>query len=363
MKIKTLQFFSYQLPLNHTLHIGQNKLDQREGIIVELTTNDGNTGYGEIAPLPGLHNENLNDVSKQLHKLYPLLLDIEISNDNRLFLTLDTILDRKKWLQTVRFGIEMAIINCILGFEIFDPKLIPRQPLANTVPVNALLNGDNDQIINKASECFKRGYNTLKIKVGRQSAEKDIQLIRDINDRLKGKAKIRLDANRQWELQTTIDVLQSLKDCNIDYVEEPLKNPRFLPMVYKKTGISLALDESLSELSIEEIKNERGIKALVIKPAVLGSLEKTIQYLHFCHQEQITAVLSDTYYSGIGLSFLIHLAAKSGFITPMGFDTYQSLADDIFIDRLNLVQGSYILKDVLQKSRNIDFGKIKILST
>ncbi len=70
----TLEIHRYALPLRDTLQIGAKRLQQREGLILILRDCDGAQGIGEIAPLPGLHQEDLDAVHSMLEQQKPILL-------------------------------------------------------------------------------------------------------------------------------------------------------------------------------------------------------------------------------------------------------------------------------------------------
>ena len=128
--------------------------------------------------------------------------------------------------------------------------------------------------------------------------------------------------------------------------------------MFKKTNFPIALDESLVEITPEKFKYEDWINALIIKPAVLGSVQKTIQYIALAKKYGIKSVISDTFHSGIGLSFLIRLASTLTEPTPMGFDTYSWLKEDILINRLPVKDGYFDLNTVLNYSRNVNISKL-----
>ncbi len=362
MKIDKINLYTYELPLTKTLNINNQLIELRQGAIICLSDKDGNKGFGEIAPLPGLHPEKYNDVLDQLNKICRELIDTNVIDTKKFFDSIGQIPGYKYWYPSVRFGIESALINLAKILEADFPNIVRDDPFRNNISVNALVAGDRDIVLDTVSQKLSENFKCIKLKVGRDTIEKDVDIVQVVAKLIKNKATFRLDANRAWDLPTAINFLTVVKNCTIEFIEEPLQNPAQLPDLFKKTNIPFALDESLTDQSLDITKSQSWIKALVIKPSVIGSVSRTFQLIKFARKTGLSAVISDTFQSGIGLSFLAWIASFVEKDTPMGFDTYQSLADDILIDRLNVVQGNYFLKDVLQKSMNIDFSKLKILS-
>ncbi len=66
MKIIDLQWHIYRLPFLHKFNTAHGEMDTREGIIVQVTTNEGISGIGEIAPLPTFIGGSLADACSLL---------------------------------------------------------------------------------------------------------------------------------------------------------------------------------------------------------------------------------------------------------------------------------------------------------
>jgi len=128
--------------------------------------------------------------------------------------------------------------------------------------------------------------------------------------------------------------------------------------LYKETGLPIALDESLTEISPENFIHKHWINTLIIKPALIGSVKKTLEFINLAKTNGIKTVISDTFHTGIGLSFLIRLASIIAEPTPMGFDTYSWLDDDILLERLPIEDGSFDLKTVMDLGSKVDFSKL-----
>ena len=85
----------------------------------------------------------------------------------------------------------------------------------------------------------------------------------------------------------------------------------------------------------------------------------SLRYINRAKELGLKVVISDTFHSGIGLSFLIRLASIITEPTPMGFDTYSWLKDDILVDRLPVKNGCFDLKTVMNICSKIDLTKLE----
>ena len=108
----------------------------------------------------------------------------------------------------------------------------------------------------------------------------------------------------------------------------------------------MALDESLLEQPLENFRDWRGVRAVVIKPTIIGGLRAAERLATQATALGWSAVFSAVYESGIGIRALAHLAARCGAPgVAMGFDTYRCLADDVLQPRLTIRDGALDLAE------------------
>src|SRR5215469_16700188 len=74
MHINDIQWQLYSIPFLHAFQTAHGVLPTREGILVQVTTNEGLTGLGEIAPLPSFKGGSLKEASSYLSELAGRLL-------------------------------------------------------------------------------------------------------------------------------------------------------------------------------------------------------------------------------------------------------------------------------------------------
>jgi O-succinylbenzoate synthase len=167
---------------------------------------------------------------------------------------------------------------------------------------------------------------------------------------------------------------------DIEYIEEPLREPRQLAEFARSTGAPLALDETLveAERAAEEIGSAparpadedpvilpapwkapdgegshstlpptrrkppaldlSGFQAVVMKPTLIGGIGRCMSILHQAKDSGVVPVISSSFESGVGTQMLAALAAAAA-DTACGLDPYRWLAEDLLADPLRLVRG------------------------
>ncbi len=361
MKIRQLNIFIYQLPLLKSLLVKGQQLTVRDGAIIQITADNMQISYGEAAPLPGLHSESIEDVLKQLAIIQSKLTGAQIPNISGISGYLNTVMSKKAWLPSVRFGIESALLNLYLyKEEDQNNKFIPKKH--DYVLINILADGTQLDILKAVKRGLEEGYQAIKIKVGRRALEEEIEQVRSLCKMIKGKATLRLDANQAWDLQTGEYFIKAIEDCEIEYIEEPLRDYRELPILFHKTGVPIAIDENINSIPLSEFKEKDWINTVVLKPGVIGSVQDTLEFIRIANDSNLRCVISDTFHSGIGLSFLIRLSACTDQMVPMGFDTYQYLKDDVLKNRLKVTGGCFNLHNISILAENIDYSMLREFS-
>lgn len=356
MKIKDCHINTYLLPLVQPLQIGNTPVTSRTGAIIQVITDSDLHGFGEAAPLPGLHQENLNDVRCQLNEIKPLLIGTQIHN---MFKVVDQLQMENKWFPCVQFAIESALMSIAEESNLQNQKSLLPEPVHDKIYINALATGNASTILKKVEKSLTENYRSIKVKVGRNLLEEEIKLVQTTRQKIGDRINLRLDANRAWDFQDAVTFARSVKNLSIEYVEEPLKDPGKLPDLFEKTGLPIALDESLIELSPDSFELQEWINTLILKPAVIGSVRTTLQYIDLADNLGLKAVISDTFHTGIGLSFLIRLASIVSEKTAHGFDTYGWLKNDILVEKLPIKDGCFDLKTVMNLSRKVNFSKLE----
>jgi O-succinylbenzoate synthase len=228
----------------------------RSGLLLQI-----GEGWGEIAPLPGFSRETLEEAEAEI------LAHLKTGAPPN--------------LPSVRFGLTCAL----------EPFSL--EPLS--VPLCAL-------------NTPRKGFTTLKLKLGPLSLEDAIELTR----RYVGAYKLRLDFNRAWTPSKVLDFTSHFSPSDFEYLEEPTDDLGALA-----TSFPIASDES-QNYSLP-------IKAAVVKPTIVGSIPKL----------DVPVVLSSAYESGLGL---LQIARRAPVDTlPLGLDTVQS--NDLLIPPLKAEEG------------------------
>lgn len=355
MKITGSDLYGYNLPLTNPLTLKGKTFDRREGLLLCLEGANGATGWGEAAPLPGFSRESLEDAIRELSELAASMAGREVDDDSiGADGTFACELDSMNLAPSVRFGFETAAWNLYAATHgVTLAGVISRRPRA-VVPVNGLLTGSPAEVLKEARRMRSAGYEAVKLKVGGRSIQEGIDLVRAVRESLGESVSLRLDANRAWSFEEGVRFARGVWGLGIEYIEEPLTDPAGLGEFARTCNIPVALDESLVGMVPEALEKHHYAGAVVLKPALLGGVSRTLRLAARALEFGMRPVISSAYETGVGTAALVALAAGIGKEEiPAGLDTYRRLTEDVVEPRLPLPAPRLDVSETVASGRGV----------
>jgi O-succinylbenzoate synthase len=226
-------------------------------------------------------------------------------------------------------------------------------------PVNGLAVGSGTVLEMECEELRNGGFKAVKLKVGRLTILQDIERVRLARKILGDEIALRLDANRAWEWEDALKFAEAVQDFNIEYCEEPLLDSNKLEKLHLQSGMPLALDETLwsaptpkSDTPAKHVSLS-GIRALILKPSILGGWNNTKMWIEHAHKNGIHCVLSSCFESGLGLNWIAFMANELlSEKFPAGLDTSKWFEQDLIEPRFLIQNGNYVFPDSWPKSED-----------
>ncbi|MGO3438834.1 o-succinylbenzoate synthase [Serratia liquefaciens] len=286
--------YRYSLPMEAGVVLRNQRLKTRDGLLIHLQQG-GQEGWGEIAPLPEFSQETLAQAEQAALRWVQDWQGGTLPSDSP--------------LPSVAFG-----TSCALA------ELEQRLPLQADYRKAPLCTGDPDELF--AVLTALPGEKVAKVKVGLYEAVRDGMIVNVLLEALPD-LRLRLDANRSWTRAKADGfakyVAPALRE-RIAFLEEPCKTRDESRDFALTTGIAIAWDESVREADFV-VQAEPGVAAIVIKPTLTGSLVRCRTLVEQAHAAGLTAVISSSIESSLGLTQLARIAHWLTPNTVPGLDT------------------------------------------
>ncbi|MBT3294251.1 MAG: o-succinylbenzoate synthase [Verrucomicrobia bacterium] len=333
---------AFRLPLQTPLVVGGQTLSERSGLFITLEDGHGARGVGEVAPLPGFHRATTADCLALLRTHRALLDDLPLPPSSPPLAlhspqgeggTSDLLP-----LPPLHFGLCMALLNLQAARQGVTPAhLLDPAPL-DLLPLNGLVMGPPGGWAAEVARCVDEGFHLVKIKVGRTDPTTEAEALLALPVALRDQVDFILDGNRAWTLDQAEMFLSMLAPLSLRYGEELLTDPVELPELQTRSGVSMALDETLSEPERHADLIRTWPSHLVLKlDRIPGSLATGLALAATARQRGQAAIISSAFNTVVGWSFLVQLGAAlhaphAGLDTQRCFAPELSCAPDCFRD-------------------------------
>ena len=120
---------------------------------------------------------------------------------------------------------------------IFESERGKSETALKKIPVNALVTGSGDDLRKQCEQIKIDGFRTVKIKVGQFKVQEDLKRLEIAKKIFENQIALRVDANRGWEFKQATEFAMGIKDFNVEYCEEPLRNIKQLKKLHEHTGM------------------------------------------------------------------------------------------------------------------------------
>ncbi len=322
MNVKSFTVEPYSRRLKMPLVTSYGSITARDGFYITLTTDDGISGYSEVAPLPSYLPVSMEEVYSGLKGLEPKLDGLQVSADKDTIHTLvEELVEDNPYVAS---GLEFALCDAASKESKLALSKWLNKDAKSSVPVNYLIQRPVADWEALSAEIKLKGYRAVKIKVGAEDISKDVDCVMQARDYLGPDIALRLDANRGWDFKTACECLLQIKHVNIEYIEEPiLGSGKELRALREETGTAVALDESLDTYGdVIAAAKEGYCDVIIVKPLLLSGAINTILAFEAITSCGKRAVMTSMLETETGIASLLHLAAAlPGDLPPAGLDT------------------------------------------
>lgn len=334
--------------LRQPFHTSGWSMESREVLLLHLISDDGkHAGWGECAPLPVFGTESLDPAVDLLSAAAELFASCSLPYSACLGV-LDDALPELQRSPATRFALDSALLDLearSLGASLSD-LLGGKQ--RSSIPLNAVTGGGSAEDAAKAAVLAEQqGFRCLKMKVGAEDLDHDLTRVRAVRAAVAPTMALRLDANGTWDFGEAEEALHALRPYKIEYVEQPVPATD-VDELAALTGLNIlpiAADEAVHDIeSIRALLARHAANIIVIKPMVLGGLQRAREGALLAYEQGVDVVFTSLIDSSLARHAVAQLCASlPGQLRPQGLATGMLYAEDCGRDRIE--QGAFVLPD------------------
>ncbi len=326
MIVKKLNIYKYRIPLKGEFRISFSATSLVEGIIIELETEEGITGYGESSPASRILGTN-NEISlAAIQTLAPMLIGKNLEPED-VRQILNTALN---YNQDAKAGLETAFLDAWCKQK--------KQPLYKclggsrkefitdmTIGIKSF-----EETIKDAREYVEEGFEYLKIKVG-ENPDKDVEKIRLLREALGYNIHLKVDANQGWSPKQALKAARKLEKYEIELIEQPM--PYWLleehAWLRTQTEIPIALDESVhTARDAFKALSMKAADIINIKLMKAGGILESLRIANITEASSNKNMIGCMIETRIGITAAAHIVGVSRNIVHIDLDSDLSLKWD-----------------------------------
>lgn len=332
MIIQSVEAFRQSTPLKKPFKTALRTVYDAESIIVRIGCSDGSVGWGEAPSTMAITGDSLEGIESAIkNTMAPLLTGASLLSYEGI---LQTIHHSMIGNSSAKAAVDMAVYDlvaqrCGLPLYQFLGGYKDRIETDFTVSLNT-----PEEMGEDAVRYVRDGFNVLKIKVGKDSIQKDLERIAEIRRCVGSEIKIRVDANQGWQVKDAIRAIRRIEDrgLNVELVEQPVKAADIegLKMVTDAVETTIMADESVfSPVQAFELLEKRAVDMLNIKLMKSGGIYKAQIINHMAEEFGVECMVGSMIESRVAITAAAHLAASKKNITRFDFDAPLMMVRDI----------------------------------
>lgn len=329
--IKHIDFKEAAVPLKRPFKTALRTVTTAQTLIVKVTDSNGRIGYGEAAPTPVITGDTLPSIEEAVgHIIGRKIIGKRLADSEDIKSTIEESM--------VHNSSPKAALNIAVNDLLAQSYGVPLYQLlgghSDKITTDYTVSvGSIDDMINQAKDLIAKGFTTLKIKVGDDSEQADLDKIVAIRGAVGPEIKIRLDANQGWHPKQAVAVINRMQDLNlnIQLVEQPVKAVDFEGMAYvtHHTTTMIMADESIfSVADAARIIAMGGCDIINLKLMKVGGIDNALKINTLAEAARIPCMVGSMIESSVSVTAAAHLAAAKRNIKYVDLDASMMFTDN-----------------------------------
>lgn len=230
----------------NTRYVNTDKMSvDLETSIVRIDTDSGLTGWGETCTAPSYYLPTLASGARAaIGHVAPLLIGEDPRSPNRLMHAIGVAM---RGQNPAKSAIEMALRD--LHGKAHNMPLVDLWGgrVAEDLPVMCLVDeGPTDVMLAETAQYREMGYKLYQMKIGEGSADEEIERIIALMENRQPGEQFWFDPNREWSIDKAMEILPRVAHVS-PFIEQPCETYRECRTVAQRCGITLMLDEVMSD--------------------------------------------------------------------------------------------------------------------
>lgn len=322
MKITEIKLGILSVPLRVPFKTAVRSVDSVEDVILEIHTDTGAVGYGEAPPTGAVTGDTTGAIIGAVRDhIAKTLIGRDVDDFEDLCIALDKCILKNT---SAKAAADMALWDLygqLYNIPVYKLMGGARKSIITDITISV---NEPDEMVRDAQDAIERGYDCLKVKVGKEP-EKDIARLSAIRSVVPKETCIRIDANQGWTPKEAVRILNGMqeKGLDIEFVEQPVKahDLEGLKYVTEHSYVPVLADESVfSAADALKIMQMRAADLVNIKLMKCGGLYNALKIASAAEVYGVECMIGCMLEAKISVNAAVHLACAKQIITKIDLD-------------------------------------------
>lgn len=328
MKISAIRVYQVDLPLVEGRYSwSEGKfVEVFDSTVVELLTDDGSAGYGEVCPLGPFYLPAFGPGARAgIGELSATLMGQDPTAIGPINQLMDKALLGHPY---VKSAIDMAcwdLLGKASGKSVCD--LMGGKFGESVALYRAISQRPADEMAENVAAHRADGYTKFQLKVGGRP-EDDIERIHSVAEMLTEGEVLVADANTGWRVDDAARVVNAVRDRDV-YIEQPCRSYEHCLTIRRRTSLPFILDENITGIdALLRGHSDGAMDVINLKISKVGGLTKARLIRDLCVSLNIPMTIEDSWGGDIITAAIAHLAhstPESMRFSATDFNSYVSV--------------------------------------
>jgi len=319
MKITHIDIYRFSIPMEPFV-IATGIMDYAQNVFIRVYTDTEDYGVGECSAFPmivGETQETCLAMAKDFAKNWKGKDALDIEG------RIQDLHNVAAHNPTIKSAFDMALYDLsakAAGQPLYKFLGGKKRVIETDMTIGI---GTANEMCQLAKKYQNQGATILKIKLGKKPAD-DLERMQKIRDAVGPNMVLRIDANQGWDYEAAIRCLNSMKDLNIEFCEQPMRTwyDDKLKDLRENTTIKIMADESCyNHHDARKLIDSQSCDYINIKFAKSGGINEGLKIHNIAAEAGIPCMIGSMLESRIALSANLHFAYACENIKYFDLDT------------------------------------------
>jgi L-alanine-DL-glutamate epimerase-like enolase superfamily enzyme len=315
MKINRIECIPVSLPFTKPIIMSGAAVNWAHSVLLKLHSDEGVTGIAETGDTSMWYmGESQESILHNISTIYgpQILLGEDPFNIETIIARMDKAVTRNNHSKAV---VDYALHD-LIGKALEIPLYKFLGGLSNEkIPLAYVMSsGTPQEVAQQALKLTRAGYGGLKLKVGANTIEEDIEMVAEVRRAVGKDVKIMTDTNGGWDYIQALRFLTQVSKHDLFLSEQPL--PRWdydgLARLRRKVDVPIFADEAAAELSdLHKLAGIDAIDGFFLKIPKAGGIHKSQKWVAIAQSLGLNVMTGCMINSGLGAAVEAHFLAAT----------------------------------------------------